>query len=213
MLESVVLYRLMVHETLSVPLLPTLGIQIAPALVGCVALLGLTTGGPDRLAFALLGYGLLQGIVLVRLALRLRAQRFAPSYWAFTFGVTALALAPLRMTARGADDLGSLALGLFLVANLVVGSIAVGTVVLAVRGRLLLSAESAAASRTLTNRPSTSGSGVRRPIAGRVRATAASGFADTTQPNDRSGRRDRLPALAIADVVRPATLPSHGPVS
>ena len=168
MLESVVLYRLLVHEALSVPLLPTLGIQAAPALVGCVALLGLTTGAPNRLALALLGYGLLQGLVLVRIAPRLRAQRFAPSYWAFTFGVTASALAPLRMTARGTSDLGWLAVALFLVANLVVGSIAVGTVVLALRGRLLLPIEPRVASRAPALRMAMSASEARRPIRGRA---------------------------------------------
>ena len=189
MLESVVLYRLLVHEALSIPLLPTLGIQVAPALVGCVALLGLTTGAPDRLAFALLGYGLLQGLVLVRIAPRLRAQRFAPSYWAFTFGVTALALAPLRMTARGTSDLGWLAVGLFVVANLVVGAIAVGTVMLALRGRLLLPTAPAAPTRTPVVRTDVRGSGGRRPIGGRAQATAASDVADMTWPN--GGRREQ----------------------
>jgi len=136
-LESVVLHRLLVHTPLAVPLLPTLGIQLAPPVVGCVAYLGLTGGAPDRFALALLGYGLLQALVLVRLLPRLRAQPFAPSYWAFSFGVTALATAPIRMAARGADDLRWLAGGLFAVANVVVVGIAVGTVALAIGGRLL----------------------------------------------------------------------------
>jgi len=136
-LESVILHRLLVHEALAVPLLPTLGIQLAPPVVGCVAYLGLTTGPPDRVAFALLGYGLLQALVLVRLAPRIRTQPFASSYWAATFGVTAIATAALRMTARGADDLAWLAAGLFVAANVVTVGIAGGTVILAARGRLL----------------------------------------------------------------------------
>jgi tellurite resistance protein len=136
-LESVVLYRLLVQPPLATSLLPTLGIQAAPPVVGCVAYLGLTTGLPDGVALGLLGYGLLQALVLVRLAPRILTQPFAPSYWAFTFGATALALAPMRMVARGADDLGWLAAGLFLVANVVVCGIAISTVALAARGRLL----------------------------------------------------------------------------
>jgi tellurite resistance protein len=136
-LESVILHRLMVHEALAVPLLPTLGIQLAPPMVGCAAYLALTGGAPDRFALALLGYGLLLALVLVRLVPRLRAQPFAPSYWAFTFGVTALAVAPMRMAAHGADDLRWLAAVLFVVANVVVGGVAAGTLALAARGRLL----------------------------------------------------------------------------
>jgi tellurite resistance protein len=123
-LESVFLHRLLVHDALAVPLLPTLGIQLAPPVVGCVAYLGLTAGTPDRVALALLGYGLLQALVLARLVPRIRAQPFAASCWAATFGVTALATAALRMTARGAEDLGWRAAGLFVVANLVVGGCA-----------------------------------------------------------------------------------------
>ena len=136
-LESVVLYRLLAQAPLPTSLLPTLGIQAAPPVVGCVAYLSLTTGAPDRLALALLGYGLLQAMVLARLAPRFVAGPFAPSYWAFTFGVTALAQAPLRMVARGADELGWLAAALFMGANVVVGLIALGTLTLAARGRLL----------------------------------------------------------------------------
>ena len=136
-LESVIVHRLLVHDALAVPLLPTLGIQLAPPVVGCVAYLGLTTGPPDRFALALLGYGLLQALVLARLVPRIRAQPFAASYWGATFGLTALAAAALRMTARGADDLELLAAGLFVAANLVVGGVAAGTLVLAARGRLL----------------------------------------------------------------------------
>jgi tellurite resistance protein len=41
-LESVILHRLLVHDALAVPLLPTLGMQLAPPAVACVAYLGLT---------------------------------------------------------------------------------------------------------------------------------------------------------------------------
>jgi tellurite resistance protein len=136
-LESVILHRLLVHEALAVPLLPTLGIQLAPPVVGCLAYLGLTAGPADRFALALFGYGLLQALVLVRLAGRIRAQRFAPSYWAITFGVTALANVSLHIVARGADEFEWLAGGLFAAANLVVAAIVLGTLVLGVRGRLL----------------------------------------------------------------------------
>jgi tellurite resistance protein len=136
-LESVILHRLLAHAPLAVPLLPTLGIQLAPPVAGCVAYLGLAAGAPDRFALALLGYGLLQAMVLVSVVPRIRVQPFAPSYWALTFGVPALATAPARMAARGADELRWLAGGLFAVANVLVIGVAAGTIALAARGRLL----------------------------------------------------------------------------
>jgi tellurite resistance protein len=61
------------------------------------------------------------------------------SYWAFTFGITALATDPLRLAARGdAGPAAQMAPYLFLFANLVVGLIALGTIGLAARGRLNL---------------------------------------------------------------------------
>ena len=52
---------------LPAPLRPTLGIQLAPPVVGGVAYLSVTTGTPDLLAYAMLGYGVLQALLLLRL--------------------------------------------------------------------------------------------------------------------------------------------------
>ena len=49
-LESVLIHRLYVHAPLAVPLRPTLGIQLAPAVVGCSAYLSMTHGAPDLIA-------------------------------------------------------------------------------------------------------------------------------------------------------------------
>lgn len=141
-LESVVLHRLLVLEPIEQRLLPSLGIQLAPPAVGCVAYLGLFDGAPDRFAFMLLGYGLLQTLVLLRLAPLFRTQPFAASYWAFTFGATALALAAIRIAARtpvGEDRsvLTSLAATLFVAANVFVAVIVVRTVLLTMRGQLI----------------------------------------------------------------------------
>jgi tellurite resistance protein len=123
-IESVLLHRLLTVSSLPEALRPTLGIQLAPAPVGAVAYL--------------VGYALLQAIVLVRLLSWISREAFAPSYWAFTFGATALATAPLRLIARGdAGAVAYLAPVLFVAANLVVGAIAVGTVWLLLRGQLV----------------------------------------------------------------------------
>ncbi len=85
----------------------------------------------------LFGYALLQGLIVLRLLPGIRRQPFAPSYWAFTFGMGALSLGAQRMVARGvAGPVTILAPVLFVVANVVIGSIAIGSIVQLARGKL-----------------------------------------------------------------------------
>ncbi|MDE1150208.1 MAG: dicarboxylate transporter/tellurite-resistance protein TehA [Azospirillaceae bacterium] len=130
-IESVLLRRLYNGPALPPPLRPTLGIQLAPPVVGAVAYLGVNGGRPDLVAYMLVGYGLLQALVLLRLAPWILKQPFGPGYWAFTFGATALAAAPLRMVAAGDQGpMAVLAPILFAGANLLVGIVALGSVYL-----------------------------------------------------------------------------------
>lgn len=150
-LESVILHRLLTAEPLAPPLRPTLGIQLAPPAVGLVAYLSVTHGDPGLLAQMLFGYALLQGLILLRLLPWIRQQPFAPSYWAFTFGVGALALAAEHLAERGAGGAAaSLAPILFAVANAVIGSIAIGSIVQLTRGKLLSPGRSSAGIGRLT---------------------------------------------------------------
>lgn len=120
-IESVLIHRLLTADPLPPPLRPTLGIQLAPAPVGALAYLSVTQGPPDVLAHALLGYGVLQALVLIRLLSWIMKQPFAPSYWAFTFGATALASTALKLVARGdTGPAAAIAPVLFVAANLVV---------------------------------------------------------------------------------------------
>ena len=107
-IESVLLHRLYTLDALPQALRPTLGIQLAPPAAGALAYLAVTDGPPGLPAHALLGYGLLQALVLLRLMPWVARQPFAPSYWAFSFGATALATDALRMVERG--DKGAVAL-------------------------------------------------------------------------------------------------------
>ena len=137
-LESVVLRRLMEVPSLPAALRPTMGIHFAPSVVACVAYLSITSGAPDLFPQALFGYGVFQGLVLVRLIPWLRAQPFAPSYWAFTFATAACSLAGLRFLERGLrGPIEWLAPAMFVIANVVIGAIFVRTVWLLTRGRLL----------------------------------------------------------------------------
>lgn len=109
------------------PLRPSLGIQLAPPVLSGLAYLNLTEGPPDLILWLLFGYGLLQSGMLLWVSSWIRQQAFAPSYWAFTFSTAALALLGMRVVARGAA-IGWVAAVLFVGANVVIGSIAIGTV-------------------------------------------------------------------------------------
>jgi len=137
-IESVLLHRLYTGETLPPALRPTLGIQLAPPAVAAVCYLAV--GGPadDLLAHALIGYALLQALLLLRMARWIAEAPFAPSYWAFTFGSVALATAAVRVAGVAPGGaIADLAPVLFVAANILVLLIATGTLALLFTGRLL----------------------------------------------------------------------------
>ena len=137
-LESLILQRAAVGTALPAALRPLLGIQLAPAVVGGGSWLALTTGAPDAFAWLLLGYGLYQGLLLLRLLPWIREQAFVPAYWAFSFGTAALPTLAMRMVERGATGLvAGLAPALFVAANGVFVLLIAGTLRLLARGTLL----------------------------------------------------------------------------
>lgn len=137
-MESVLLHRFQHGDALTPALRPTLGIQIAPPVVGALAYLSVSHGAPDIFARALIGYGLLQLLLIARLLPWILQQPLSPAYWAFTFGLTALATSALLLVARG--ETGALALlapWLLALATLVVAGTSAHSLWLLVRGRLL----------------------------------------------------------------------------
>ncbi|MDE1995435.1 MAG: dicarboxylate transporter/tellurite-resistance protein TehA [Rhizobiaceae bacterium] len=138
-IESALLHRLLTATPLPPALRPTLGVQLAPPVVGAVAYISVTQGPPDILVHAMVGYGILQALIMLRLLPWIMKESFAPSYWAFTFGATALATAPLRLIERGdTGPVAQLAPILFAAANIVVGLIALGTIWLIATGKLTI---------------------------------------------------------------------------
>jgi tellurite resistance protein len=122
-------HRLYTAAVLPPALRPTLGILLAPPAVGALAYLA--TGAPPTgiLVQALLGYALLQGLMLLRMWRWITEQPFAPSYWAVTFGVTALPTAVIRTSAGlPGHDFEGLGVALFLISNAIVAVITVRTV-------------------------------------------------------------------------------------
>ncbi|ATI83220.1 dicarboxylate transporter/tellurite-resistance protein TehA [Sphingobium yanoikuyae] len=136
--ESVLLLRLYTAEPMPPALRPTLGIQLAPPAVGAVSYLTVGNGTPDLVVHLLIGYGLLQAMLLIRLSRWIAEQPFGPGYWAFTFGATALAGAMVHLAPADAGGaIATLAPVVFLLSNVVVVGIAIGTLALIVRGRLV----------------------------------------------------------------------------
>lgn len=119
-IESVVLHRFYTADTLPPLLRPTLGIQLAPPAVGALAYLATATTPSLVVAEMLVGYALLQALLLARLWPWITKQPFAPSYWAVTFGATALPTALIRVsTMSPSHTFADLALFLFVVSNIV----------------------------------------------------------------------------------------------
>jgi len=135
--ESVILRRLLETPSMVLPLRPVIGIFFAPPLVGGVAYLSLTSGRPDFMAKAMLGYGLFMALVIIRLLPWWREQQFAPSYWAFTFAISALPIMLMMFLKRGEGGFYEwLAIGAFVAANVLIGAIFVGTVWLLLSGKM-----------------------------------------------------------------------------
>ena len=138
-LESMVMDRAAKLAYLEPAQRPLRGIQLAPPVVCGLSYLALTSGAPDLLALMLFGYGLYQAMLVVRLLPWTLQAAFAPSYWAFSFGVMALATMGLSLWARAPDERlwQLLAPVLFGVANLVFAMLAWQTARLGFQGRLL----------------------------------------------------------------------------
>ncbi|WP_421846341.1 dicarboxylate transporter/tellurite-resistance protein TehA [Novosphingobium sp.] len=135
-LESVVLHRLLEAATLPPEVRPVLGILLAPPAVGALAALagGANPAGP--LVLGLAGYGLLQAMLLLRMWWWIAKQPFAPSYWAITFGATALPNTVTRLAmASPGHELAGLGFALFVASNLLVGVIGFKTIMLFLRPR------------------------------------------------------------------------------
>jgi tellurite resistance protein len=141
-LESLISHRMTFVKAMAPPMRPAMGIMLAPPVVGCLAYLfvtgGLSGAKPDLFAQALLGYGLLQVALLLRLLPWIAKQPFGASYWAFSFGVTALAFDAIVFMLRGQTGyIEWLSVVLFVLANLTMVILIVGTLWRLTQGKLL----------------------------------------------------------------------------
>ncbi|WP_433781566.1 hypothetical protein ACQPX6_17480 [Actinomycetospora sp. CA-101289] len=144
-LGSVILGRLFFRPMLPPPLQPTLAIEVAPAAVASLAWFALQGPRLDGVASFLAGYGLLMVLAQIRLLSLYRRLPFMVSTWAFTFSwaaVTAVAMVWLEVAQPGGYRVGQYVL--ITVISLLVGGIALRTVV-AISRRDLLHAPSGGA--------------------------------------------------------------------
>ncbi len=135
-LESLIIQRLWHPKTMPVAQRPLLGIQFAPPVVCAMASLLLMPGSTAPWLLMLWGYGLFQLLLGLRLGAWLGAQAFAPSYWAYTFGVAATTVSGLKLAAAGLASAQWLSIPIFIGANLFIGYLAWRTVLLLFRGQL-----------------------------------------------------------------------------
>lgn len=126
-LESLIIQRLWHQKTLPAAQRPLLGIQFAPPVVCAMAWLMLDPGSADRWLLMLWGYGLFQLLLGLRLGPWLGAQPFAPSYWAYTFGITAATVCGLKLALVGVGAAQILSIPIFVGANLFIGYLSLRT--------------------------------------------------------------------------------------
>lgn len=128
-IESVILHRLYAKNEMPPEQRPSLGIQFAPAAVAAVTYLSIQGGVPDLFSRALLGYAILQGLVVLRLIGWIMVSPLNVSYWAFTFGAASLSTASCRMVEHGEQGaVRLLAPILFSAANLIIAGVFAVTV-------------------------------------------------------------------------------------
>jgi tellurite resistance protein len=136
-LESLIIQRLWHPKAMPAPQRPLLGIQFAPPVVCAMAWLILVPGSSDHWLLMLWGYGLYQLLLGIRLGAWLGEQPFAPSYWAYTFGIAAATVSGLKLALAGVPVAQVLAIPVFIGANLFIGYLALRTAILFFTRKLL----------------------------------------------------------------------------
>ncbi|MEV6374877.1 hypothetical protein [Micromonospora musae] len=137
-LGSLIMNRLFTRPQLPAPLVPTLAIEIAPSAVAGIALFARNGGEIDVWVMLISGYGLLLVLAQIRLLPLYLRLHFAPSFWAFTFSWAAVATVALHWISDGKPPGHRVYAYLLLAAiTILIGGIAVRSIVAAARGRFL----------------------------------------------------------------------------
>jgi tellurite resistance protein len=136
-LEASVLQRLRTGTMLPPPLRGVIGIQLAPPFVGCAAYLAVNGGEIDLLVKLLLGYGILNFIFLVRLLPWILEKGFAPSLWAFSFGLGSMSAVGVRLQ-NSVTPLAGMGSIIFWVGSILIVLLFLCTLRMMLQGRFLV---------------------------------------------------------------------------
>ena len=109
---------------------------MAPPFVGGNAYLAANGGTVDWFFLVLTGYGILQLIFLMRLLPWALEGGFSMSMWGFSFGMASMAASGIRLVSVG--SLGLVAPALTVIGTAFLVFLWMGTLYLAVKGRLLV---------------------------------------------------------------------------
>ncbi|MFK3978906.1 hypothetical protein ACI2K4_00870 [Micromonospora sp. NPDC050397] len=140
-LGSLILNRLFTRPALPAALVPTLAIEVAPAAVAGLALLARNGGKIDIWVMLVSGYELLLVIAQIRLLPAYLRLRFAPSFWAFTFSWSAVATVTVHWINENEVPGARVYTYVVLAAiSVLIGAIAIRSLVATARGRFLPSA-------------------------------------------------------------------------
>ncbi|MDO4626623.1 MAG: dicarboxylate transporter/tellurite-resistance protein TehA [Pasteurellaceae bacterium] len=138
-LEAAILQRLRSLGPVAPPLRPIIGIQLAPAFVGCSTYLSLNGGEVDLFAKLMIGYGLLQLLFLIRLLPWIAENGFSPSFWAFSFGLASMASVGLHLEVTSVNHgLGMIGIPMFWFSSICIGILIILTLTLLFRGKFFV---------------------------------------------------------------------------
>ena len=113
-LEPVIKHALWHQPAIPPARRPLMGIQAAPAAVCAASLLLIDPALPGPWVAILLGYGLYQLLLGLRMLPWFKAQPFARTYWAYTFGMTSALNGVLKLALAGNAAAHAIALPLML---------------------------------------------------------------------------------------------------
>ncbi len=134
---TIVIYRIVFHPPMPARLTPTLFIMIAPPTIGFVSYSGFV-GGVDVLGRILFHLGVFLALLLVSRPRLFTVVPFAPSWWAYTFPLDALALSAFTYGEMGGFVPSAVSLILLGIATVVVGYVSIRTAMAALDRSLLI---------------------------------------------------------------------------
>lgn len=122
-LEPAIVQRLRHGDPVAPAMRGVLGIQLAPAFVAGNTYLILQQGNIDHILYMLVGYGLLQGMFLLRLLPWVFADGIKINVWGFSFGLASMAsIGAHFIVESGHDALVNLGWVMFVIASVIISA-------------------------------------------------------------------------------------------